>query len=243
VDKTDFWKGNRNIMKINKLAIAGADDKVDQSELVALSAEFPFIEWSILLSKNKEGSQRYPSPEWVAELAKKDLPLSAHFCGWLARQVLEEKNYELIKELPETFKRVQLNYNFRHSGGFHLQPLVEFMASYPSKSIIFQLNKSNTPVLKQLVQDEKLTPNIHFLYDASGGYGKVIERIEGTIDNQYTGYAGGLNPENIEAICQMITNDPEQVETYVDLESGVRTDNEFDLSKVRDIAEKVAKFI
>ncbi len=230
-------------MKINKLAIAGADDKVDQSQLVGLSAEFPFIEWSILLSKNKEGSQRYPCPEWVAEFAKNDLPLSAHFCGWWARQVLEEKNFELIKELPESFKRVQLNYNFKNSAGYSLHSLVEFMATYPSRSVILQLNQSNTPVLRQLVQDEKLTPNIHFLYDASGGYGKVIERIEGTIDNQYTGYAGGLNPENIEQICQMITDDAEQVETYVDLESGVRTDNEFDLIKVRDIAQKVSKFI
>lgn len=230
-------------MKINKLAIAGADDKVDQSQLVALSAEFPFIEWSVLLSVNKAGQQRYPSPEWTMKLAEKDLSLSAHFCGWWARQVLEEKNYLLIKNFPEQFKRVQLNYNFKHSGGYNLHSLVEFMASYPERSIIFQLNKSNTPVLRQLVQDEKLTPNIHFLYDASGGYGKVIERIEGTIDNQYTGYAGGLNPENIEQICQMITDDTEQVETYVDLESGVRTDNEFDLVKVRDIAQKVSKFI
>lgn len=230
-------------MKINKLAIAGADDNVDQSKLVELSNEFPFIEWSILLSKNKQGEQRYPSPQWVQELTKKDLELSAHFCGWLARQVLEERNYNLIRELPNSFKRIQLNYNFKNSSGYKLLSLLEFAASDPSRSLILQMNKSNSLVLRELIQEEKLPSNIHFLYDASGGYGKVIERIESHIINQYTGYAGGLNPDNIKKICTMISDDPEQVETYVDLESGVRTDNEFDLVKVRDIAEKVSKFI
>lgn len=230
-------------MKINKLAIAGADNKVNQLDLVNLSNQFPFIEWSILLSKNKEGQQRYPTEEYVKELSERNIPLSAHFCGWWAKQVLEESDFELIWKLPDSFKRIQLNYNFKNSSGYRLPALLRFAIRCPSKSIILQFNKSNADVLRTFAEEPLLPTNIHFLYDSSGGYGKEIERIAPTIGEQYTGYAGGMNPENIEKICQMISDDPETVDTWVDLESGARTNNEFDLSKVLDIANKVNKFI
>lgn len=231
-------------MKINKLTITGPDDKVDQSKLVELSQEFPFIEWAILFSKAKEGQTRYPSREYIDRLTSEtQIPLAAHFCGWWAKEVLENKNYELITSVSDKFKRIQLNYNFRNSVGFKLIPLNEFVSTLENKAIILQYNKSNAEVLTRFVNEETLPSNIHFLYDASGGRGTEIERIEATIGNQYTGYAGGITPDNVERICQMITDDSEQVNTWVDLETGARTNDEFDLDKVRDIALKASKFI
>ena len=230
-------------MKINKLTVTGPDDKVDQSKLVELSQEFPFIEWGILFSKTKSGDLRYPSQEWIDKLVGNNLTLSAHFCGWWPKQVLEEKNYTLIDELHSDFKRVQLNYNFKNSTGYKLLALLDYTRTNSQRSIILQVNKSNQPTIGDLLR-ESLTSNLHFLYDASGGRGTQIERIDATIGNQYTGYAGGLNPNNIDRVCQLITDDAESVDTWIDLETGVRNEkDEFDLDKVRQVAEIVNKFI
>lgn len=237
-------------MKITKLTITGADNKTNQSDLVELSEKYPFIEWAILFSKTKAGEPRYPSPEYITQLVEEtDIPLAAHFCGWWAKEVLENKNYDLIRYLPDNFQRVQLNYNFKNSVGYKLADLLvfalELLAEKPDMAIILQYNKSNAEELGKFVNhfSDVLPHNIHFLYDASGGRGTVIERIDVTIGRQYTGYAGGINPENIEKICQMIVDDMEPVNTWVDLETGARTDDEFDLDKVEDIAQKASKFI
>jgi len=230
-------------MKINKLTITGADNATNQTELVNLSNEYPFIEWALLFSKHKAGEQRYPSPEYIASLVQNTIiPLAAHFCGWWAKEVLENKNYDLIRNLPLNFERVQLNYNFKNSTGYSLLALYKFAEANPDRGIILQFNKSNKEILTEFLVGG-LPENIHFLYDSSGGNGKEIERIEATLGEQYTGYAGGINQENVDKICQMITDDAEQVNTWIDLESGARTDNEFDLVKVRDIIAKVRQFI
>ena len=171
------------------------------------------------------------------------LTLSAHFCGWWAKQVLEEKNYSLVDNLHQDFKRVQLNYNFRNSANHNLIPLLNYANENPNRAIILQYNKSNAEILGNFVNNNQLPHNIHFLYDSSGGRGTEIERIDITIGHQYTGYAGGLNPDNVERICQMIVDDFEQVDTWIDLETGARTNDEFDLDKVRDITLKTSKFI
>ncbi len=230
-------------MKINKVTITGADDKVDPDELVKLSAEFPFVEWGILFSATKMGSQRYPKIEYMRQLGGiESLNLSAHFCGHFAKDILENNFTWLIKALPKNFKRAQLNYNFKHSAGYRLFPLYTFLNTANEKAIIFQYNKSNKEVLDNFVMED-LPPTAHFLYDSSGGNGKVIESIGPTIGSQYTGYSGGITPDNIDDICRMITEDPEDVEVWIDLETGARTDNEFDLVKVRTILETANKYM
>ena len=55
---------------LTRVTITGADDAVDPGALVALSAEFPFVEWGILFSKSREGEARYPSAEWAARIGR-----------------------------------------------------------------------------------------------------------------------------------------------------------------------------
>lgn len=225
-------------MKINKVTITGADDKTDIKDLVVLTEKYPFVEWGILFS-NSRGKQRYPSENWVKEVTKLNLPLSAHFCGWWARQVLEEGNYSLIEQ-AEGFSRIQLNYNFARSRGWKLKDLIEWAEESP-KDIILQLNKSNKPIISDLEPPKA----INFLYDASGGRGTVIGAIEPPMDGSYTGYAGGLSVENIDHICKLITesDDGEDTEVWIDLESGARTNDEFDLTKVEEILRISSKYI
>ena len=124
-------------MKINKVTITGADDKTDIDKLIRLTDKYPFVEWGILFSSGREGTQRYPSHEWIKQIVETDLPLSAHFCGWWAKQVLEESNFSLIEQ-AEGFSRIQLNYNFARSRGWSLVKLIEYAKDSP-KNIILQL--------------------------------------------------------------------------------------------------------
>lgn len=54
----------------------------------------------------------------------------------------------------------------------------------------------------------------------------------------YQGFAGGLNPENILERKEEIDILWEK-DYWLDMESGVRTDDWFDLDKVEDICKKV----
>lgn len=232
-------------MKINKVTITGADNKVKQEDLLSITQLFPFVEWGILFSGLlQEARQRYPTSEWMDNLSP-ELPLSAHFCGVWSREVFENQNYALIEELDDKFQRIQLNYNFARSKGWKLDEFIKF-ASTSKKQIILQYNKSNSITLDKLIEENEFPSNINFLYDSSGGRGTEIKEIKTPLNGYYTGYSGGLSPDNIESICELISKEKENDLTqyvWIDLESGARTTNEFDLIKVEKILQITNKFI
>lgn len=237
-------------MKINKVTITGIDNKIEYKDLCALQDKYPFVEWGVLFSKNKEGEKRYPSMDYIKSEFAGNLKLSAHFCGWWAREILEKQNFDLILSLPKQFKRVQLNYNFKNSKGWNLAKLASFCNENKDISIILQYNRSNQTHLNYfissvipLVFPKGIPSNINFLYDSSGGNGKKIESIGKTIPNHYTGYSGGLSSDNIESVCEKIDSSTDKTEVWIDMESGVRTDNDLDLIKVEEVLEKCLKFI
>lgn len=229
-------------MNINRVTITGADDKVDPRFLLRLTDEYPFVEWGILFSKPKEGQQRYPSDHWVQHLLEYGLPLSAHFCGWYAREVLEKANTGIITKLSKQFNRIQLNYNFKRSSKHNLIPILRYAEKHPDRSIILQYNKSNAETLNKFMVNG-LPENIHFLYDSSGGRGTEIQSISDPIGKQYTGYSGGIHSKNISRICAWIYKHNSKCDAWIDLESGARTNNEFDLKKVQHILQDVKGYM
>ena len=225
-------------MKINKVTFTGADNNTNIMELVSLQKTYPFVEWGILFSKNKEGEQRYPTLEYLNQFSP-TLNLSAHFCGWYAREVLEKMNYSLIKNLTGNFKRVQLNYNFKTSKGWNLNELINFATNNKKIDFILQYNENNKATLDKHLMCS-LPENIHFLHDSSGGRGKVIETFNEPFKN-YTGYSGGLDDINMESICNTIKDIKNKSNVWIDMESGVRTNEQFDLEKVRTVLRTVVK--
>lgn len=225
-------------MKINKVTLTGADNKIN----LKLQEQYPFVEWGILFSKSKEGQQRYPTQEHIEKQFIGNLELSAHFCGWWSKEILENQNFNLIRGLDKQFKRVQLNYNFKNSKNWNLIKLLNFAENYKEKSIILQYNKSNAKALEEF-QLNALPENIHFLYDGSGGRGTEIQAIDEPIGKYYTGYSGGLNVDNIDKVCEEINQSENKSEVWIDMESGVRTNNDFDLLKVKNILDKCNFFI
>lgn len=73
---------------LHTVTITGADDAVDPRHLFELSREFPYVEWAILRSIGRVGTNRYPSEAWLHELGHealkhRDARFAAHLCGEL----------------------------------------------------------------------------------------------------------------------------------------------------------------
>jgi hypothetical protein len=227
-------------MQVDKITFTGADDNTSLLDLSNISKLCPFVELGILFSKSKEGQSRYPSQSKRDYFAAMGIPMSAHFCGWYSKEVLEKSNYKIMEGL-EGFQRIQINYNFSNSIGWDVRPLLDWAVIHPEKSIIFQVNKANQKTI-DFIDGSDIPENIHFLYDSSGGRGSVIGEIKPTYKN-YTGYSGGLNPDNIESVVKLISDYPNPRRVWVDMESGVRTGDHFDIDKCLKVIDIFATSI
>lgn len=230
-------------MKITRVTITGADNDVLTHKLEELSKKFPFVEWGILFSSSKVGKQRYPDDAWIKRLLNHDVRLSAHFCGWYSRQVIEAANYDVIEELHPKFGRVQLNYSFGTHTSFDKYKFIQYANTHINRDYIFQSNEKNWSTVDKLVTFYGNVPTIHVLYDESGGRGVEMKTIQSPCINNYTGYSGGIGPENIDKIIKGIVFHPNQSEVWIDMEGAVRTNNNFDLDKVEYILERCAPHV
>jgi phosphoribosylanthranilate isomerase len=227
-------------MNINKVTISGADNNVIINDLVNLQEKYPFVEWGILFSVPRSGTDRYPDRHWVTQL---DYPLNicAHFCGWYSRQVIEQGETGIISLLPSCVKRLQLNYSFKHTSTWKNKEVLQFIEENQDFPIIFPANKGNQSEVEIL--SKLLLPNIQFLYDSSGGRGEEIKEIQIPFKDHYTGYAGGLNPDNIKSFCELINDTEDNSNVWLDMETGVRTNDKLDLEKVEKVLSICSKYI
>jgi phosphoribosylanthranilate isomerase len=76
-----------------------------------------------------------------------------------------------------------------------------------------------------------------------GGRGVLPENWQGVVPNHFTGYAGGLNPDNLEEALININKAVGDNEIWIDTETGVRTDDKLDLEKVVKFLEIAKKYV
>jgi len=225
-------------MIINKVTFTGADNKTDITALKQIQKEFSFVEWGILIASN-EGRNRYPSEDFILQLKNNGLNLALHLCGKWSRNILTDGVLELKYDF---FNRYQLNFNFLNSKHdlINYQNLTQ---AYMDKNFILQYNGSNHIAINKIINQFN-TSNTNILFDASGGRGTQINEIKKPFDTIYTGYSGGLNVENTDWICDKIFNHAdENTKVWIDMETGVRTNDEFDLDKVYKVLRRVDKWI
>jgi len=237
-------------MPLTRVSITGADDTVRPSDLVELSREFPFVEWGILFSESLAGSARYPTKDWrqafVAIANTHKLQLAAHLCGKIAREM--ESGAETLW-LPMPFQRVQLN---GYAGGdldtpSHHRLGVTFILQARGLSDFVRfslraadLNASTETGIDRMPWSKRSTASV--LFDPSSGTGTPpttqwpIQRTEVP-----TGYAGGIRPSNVRTVLGDLP--PSATPVWIDMESGVRTNNVFDLARVRQVLEACAPFV
>ncbi len=241
-------------MKLKKITFTGPDEQTDVDELFALSEQYPIIEWGILWYPKKMGSPRYPSKEWISKFLNNkpdSVKTSLHICGNDAFNFARDvENKEGMWDYIRQFNRVQLNfpskldldmvfkllcmeekyYNLRYAARRYNNCDPEY------RFVIIQANENNK-IINACLED---CYEFQFLYDSSRGKGKEIEKIPSPVPHKFNGYAGGFSPDNIISILTKIDAAiPQESAIWVDMETGVRTDNQFDLEKVRSILEVV----
>jgi len=242
-------------MKIDRVTFTGVDDSTNIKELELISEEFPFVEFGILYSENQEGKGgKYPSKENILKFLianpfeERKYKTSLHLCGSVARDFLK-KDYEFdmwnvnptsLSDLIRRSDRIQLNFSAKRN-----KPnLFRFLSNVEKfrQPFILQIHKGNEKFIESIIPytgDE-----FHYLFDASGGNGVVIEEITQPLQNKYCSYAGGLSPINIKEKLELLNKSlPIKSVIGIDMETGVRTDGIFDIKKVRQCLLEIKKYI
>jgi phosphoribosylanthranilate isomerase len=227
-------------MQLQYCTITGADDATEVKDLQALEKEFPFVEWAILWMPEKAGTARFPTAGWIKNFKAqcKDSPASLHLCSQALLDFAAGKKVAAM----EGFTRVQLNLKFNNAGEkIDLKQLAARVKAHPEVEFILQYTEDKKDTLLPLFKD---IPNHALLFDASAGAGISPDKWSAPVPGHHCGYAGGLGPENIAENLKMIEKVvPAGYATWVDMESKVRTNDTFDLGKVRRVLETAGAYV
>jgi len=238
-------------MILKNITFTGADDKVDKQKLYDISASYPMVEWGILWYPKKMGTRRYPTEKWIYEFLDskpENVNISLHVCGFDAWYFMKYVNTDRdLSYIHNNVNRIQLNFPkskldvddtfaFIKQEGIHdFDFYLNRFCENTGKSVIIQSNKGNK-ILNTCLEDNIY---IDFLFDESRGGGKGISEYPSPIPQKYNGYAGGINPDNVLAILhdlkKIVPDNSTDGEIWIDMETGIRTDNEFDLRKVKSV--------
>lgn len=211
------------------------------------------LEFGLLYSVGRAGKEpRYPTRDKLLEIAnyfkERGIRYSIHLCGREAIEGFLNQTDDIV-ELCKDADRIQLNLNVDH---FNLDTLVlqlrELSQLY---TMIIQINKTKQELVDMIIKSNMVNEyayNFNFLYDASGGFGKSLDTVSPVIPGYFTGYAGGIDPDNAVKIVKKIRAVNRQADKdydwqydkfYIDMESGIRTMDIFDLDKCAKIVFKL----
>lgn len=216
-------------MRIDRVTITGADDQVKHGALELLSLRFPFVEFGILFSQKRTGQPRYPSRMWVQDLTTITGAFSAHICGQWSRDFCQGefsfRDWASKHKFFWRFQRVQIN------------TTTPVEAHKRAEEVYIERGPDLIIPVRNF--DQIKPRNTFMLLDNSGGRGRV--QTSWPAPKGYCGYSGGIGPENIEEVCGALQEF--EGDCWIDMESGVRTNDQFDLDKVKDVLEKVSKYV
>lgn len=226
------------------VTVTGADDAVDPRALLALSLEFPFVEWGILMSASRAGTPRYPTRRWMVWLENTakgaqvaTMHMSAHFCGEVAREAMAGRLHDL--PVIERVERIQINGYTPRSAG-----TVAFASRMPCYEIVLQVRSEDA--LQEAAHDVAAMKRGSVLFDPSGGRGLEPFKWPRAPAGVHMGYAGGIKPDNVRDTIQRIYEDSGMLvgDFWIDMESGVRDAHDaFDLARVRHVLETVRPMV
>lgn len=226
-------------MKLKHITFTGIDARTDIQELRAIQEQYPLAEFGVLTSYHWfENGNRYLNPQFICNFWGQGLNLALHVCGSAANDAAngcwDTINEHLVHCLG-LFKRVQLNVSNRTDNPYHLRSTPDLV----EEIIIQQKGVHNIGFFER----SKWSGNVSVLLDASGGQGvdTPIEVLPNRFDNGVScfnvGYAGGINPDNVADKLTFLMENSLVGDFWIDMESGVRTNDWFDLDKVRRVLE------
>lgn len=221
------------------VSLTGADDLTPLAQLVDLGQQFQDVEWALLYVPGKDGNPRNPTQAWREKFFASPAALQSavHLCGKTAFNEL------LAESLPADIYqagRIQLNINARQPDFSDEQVIEVFWRALElGPAVILQYHADNADVICRFLAE--LTPaersRVDVLLDDSRGRGKVPSSwsIPAPLNSVFCGFAGGLGPDNMAEVLVQLAS--VQGRFWVDMESGIRTFNQFDLAKARQVLQ------
>lgn len=225
-------------MKLKHITFTGVDERTNISRLREIQQAYPIAEFGVLTSYHwYENGNRYLNPRMFKYLLGNGLNLSLHICGRAAKDFASGESSDihyLTWGKYNLFKRIQLNLANRKNN-----PEIVSGSLWDYQEIIIQQKGiDNLDLYQRTVKDRIERPyigEVSVLLDASGGHG-IDTPIEILNTKAKVGYAGGFNPENVaDKLEYLFENVPGDF--WIDMETGVRTDDWFDLDKVIKVLE------
>lgn len=251
---------------LKMVTVTGADDSVKPSDLAAVAAEYPFVEFGILFrgaeNRTKDypvisGKSRFPSFDWLMGMLKisesqPHLDLSCHLCGQAARDFLEGVFLAAPQPINLHFRRAQINtHGIVHD--FDVRRLRETVRrmTLNSQQVIFQYDGVNTGAMLSCVgrhvHDAYEKLDIASLYDLFHWGRCPAERWSHPLAKTAIpcGFAGGLSPENVASQIEKIQIVMGGADFWIDAETHLRSDDDsrFDLAKVRRFLEAAKPYV
>ena len=226
-------------MRLRHITFTGIDAKTDIRDLQEVQKQYPIVEFGVLTSYHwYENGNRYLDPQIINTLRGEGLHLALHVCGQAAHDATIGR-WDLIDKLTWSnlglFNRVQLNIANRTDNPDTLSK----RAKITEQEVIIQqrdcrsMSVYEATVEKFRHKQDRYNRTFSVLLDASGGQGiDTPVEVAPAFSALKVGYAGGINPDNV---TEKLTYLLEHVETgyfWIDMESGVRTDDWFDIEKV-----------
>lgn len=210
------------------IAFTGVDRLELLPGLKALSARYP-IEWGVLVDPTQEGySPLFPTAQ-IRDglLAARELRWAAHVCGEAAKAIAASPLDAPAP--PAGIQRVQVNHSFKGSTLAQVAAARDYGRRLGVRAVLqcsgaFPLNQTG----------------VDWLYDVSFGTGARPDRWPAPppAEGPFCGYSGGIGPSTVTDILARIAA-PEGALYWIDMESGVRTDGAFDLTKCEAVCRAV----
>lgn len=220
------------------ISFVGIDEKTILEDILKMESVVPY-EFGVLFSDSKSLTNhiRYPNYKFCKEFLewgiKNNVQTSLHLCGTVIERFLNKEKDVL--DLCADAGRIQLNLNIKEYPDHEdLSSRIWSVQKFTGYSIILQQNKTKEKFMQVFLKQN--TFPISLLHDGSGGFGREITQTVPPDDRHFTGYAGGIKPENVSKIVGLIeNNNPNNRPYYIDMESGVRVDNVFSIEKCKEV--------
>lgn len=218
-----------------RITLTGLDARTDLSQLASRITGYD-IEFAVLVRRAQDNGPRYPSQEVIDRIVDA-FPgrVALHICGTAARVALLDGsfNHTWLKNRQGKIRRIQVN------GRVSRPELYVLLDRYGAEvDIITQHCGPNSDLAGCEVR--RHPRGVHgdheVLVDDSGGTGKVPDRRVPPRTKKRYGFAGGLSPETIPRELPLIL---EHNATWIDMESGLRSNDWFDIGRAVAAIEAV----
>jgi hypothetical protein len=208
------------------IAFTGVDDPQLLGAMQVLSARYP-IEWGILVDDAQTEKRLFPdAAKRAAMLSGAGLRWAAHVCGEQARLIANDPDAATVN--VTRFQRVQVNHSFSGSSDTQIECAIRFGRTHGVRTML------------QCSSDFPADARLDWLFDTSFGTGVATTHWP-TLPSggPFCGYSGGIQPDNAGAAVAAIGRSVDGGQYWIDMESGVRTDDRFDLTKCEAVCRAV----